>query len=476
MRHLAGLLLGGLLGVLAPGLALAGPKPTTMKIPPQVGEHAAAAQVLYFNRCVGGCTVTKGSTNDARTRSSTIPNGAQGDTFTLSAFRHSDTVWNDLMQCLREVYSPYNVLITDEQPAAGIAYNENIVAGVSQEINYNAGGVAPVTSDCSPYSYVISYTFANGYGPNPLTLCYVAAQETGHAFGMADHSWSFISDGRSACSDPMSYREDCLSNGQRFFRNEAATCGDFSQEPCNCSGMNSHAKLIAALGPGTSITPAPTVTVTQPAAGAQIQNGAPVIATAYSKRGVKRVELFLNGFKWGERNGVAFGQTEQPASPYSIPLPADVPDGVIDIVVKANDDLGVTTTTEPITVTKGAPCASAETCALGQKCEAGKCFWDPAAGQLGDACTYPQFCVTGKCLGPTGAEVCTQGCIPGVGDSCPLEFQCIETGPAMGICYPGNADDGGGCCSSSNEGFAGSALLGLGLLALLVPRRRRRSR
>ncbi|MBA3391853.1 MAG: hypothetical protein H0T89_04365 [Deltaproteobacteria bacterium] len=449
--------------------------PTTVRIPPPVGEHAAAAQVLYFNRCRGGCTVTASATNDARSHLSTIPQGAPGEMFTLTEFRHGDVVWNGLMQCLREVYSPFNVVITDELPAPGVAYNENIVAGIDNEINYpGAGGVAPVTSDCSPYSYVSSFTFANGYGPDVYQLCYVAAQETGHAFGMADHAWAFIADGRSACSDPMSYRNDCLSNGQRFFRNEAATCGDFAQESCNCAGMNPHSKLLAALGAGTPITPPPNLAVTQPVAGTQVTNGQMVISTASSQRGVKIIELYLNGFKWGEKKGVPFGQTNQPEAAYAIPMPADVPGGVIDIVVVAKDDIGITTTAPTITVMKGAPCTSADSCAKGQKCEEGRCFWDPASGEIGDTCTYPQFCLTGTCMGPSADEqICTQSCIPGVGDSCPMDYYCLATGPSSGACWPEGAEEAG-CCSTSDGAVTGSALLAFGLLAILAPRRRRR--
>jgi len=474
MRRATSWLAGVGLVVASATVAIAGPKPTaTVPIAPQVAEHAAAAQVLYFNRCVGGCTITKSGTNDARSRASTIPRGSVGDQFMMTEFRHGDAVWNDLMQCLREVYSPYNVTITDQLPAPGVAYNENIVAGADNEIGVSAGGIAPVTSDCSPYSYVISYTFANDYGPDVNTLCYVAAQETGHAYGMADHSWSFISDDRSACSDPMSYRQDCLTQGQRFFRNEAATCGDFAQEQCNCAGMNSHAKLLAALGAGTPITPPPTVTVTQPAAG-PIASGAMVIANAKSVRGITKVELWLNGFKWGERKGVPFGQTEQPEAAYALPIPAEVPDGVIDIQVIAKDDIGMSTTAPTITVTKGAPCATADTCLAGQKCEAGKCFWDPPSGAIGDVCTYPQFCLSGTCTGPAGEDqLCTQSCIPNVGDSCPMGFTCLETAPAQGVCWPESAEEGG-CCSASSEGAAQTALLALGLLAILAPRRRRR--
>ena len=67
-----------------------------------------------------------------------------------------------------------------------------------------------------------------------------------------------------------------------------------------------------------------------------------------------------------------------PTPSYTLTAPTNVPDGVIDIVAKAYDDLESETDSATVTVTKGAPCADASTCATGQKCEAGKCFWDRA--------------------------------------------------------------------------------------------------
>lgn len=452
----------------------------TEMVGPMTAEHAQAATVLYFNRCVGGCTITSSNTNDARTHQSTIPTGAAGTTYSMTAFKHGDDVWNQVMTCLKEVYSPYNVMITDVQPAPGVAYNENIVAGAPTEIAYNpaSGGVSPVTGDCSPFSYVMSYSFANTYGPDPYTICYVAAQETGHSYGMADHSWSFLSDNRSACSDPMSYRQNCLSRGQRFFRNEAATCGDFSQEPCNCSGMNSHLKLISALGAGQSIIPPPTSAITSPTGG-NISAGAIVTATAGSKRGVSKVELWLNGHKWETANGLPFGQMNQADGPYNITIPATVPDGVIDIVVKAKDDIGAETSSATVTVMKGAACADASSCLAGQKCEAGKCFWDPPSGEVGDPCTYEQFCTSGLCVSSTNDEAdkrCTTECVPNVGDSCEPGFECLAAGGGSGICWPEEAGGGGGCCDAGNGGAPQAALLGLGFVALVLRRRTRRPR
>jgi hypothetical protein len=379
------------------------------------------------------------------------------------------------MQCLREVYSPYAVEVTDQLPASGVAYNEGIVAGIDNELNLNGfGGVAPVTSDCSPFSYVISFTFANSYGPsNALQICSVAAQETGHAFGL-DHSFEYI-DGRSACNDPMSYRSDC--GGQRFFRNETARCGEYQPATCGvCGGVqNTHFKLLSVLGQGTPITAPPTISLTEPAAGAQITNATAVRAIAGAQRGVKRVELLLNGYEWAEVPGVAFGAGGQPESVYTLALPADVPDGVIDIVVRAKDDIDIATDAPTITVTKGAPCASAASCAAGQRCdEAGRCLWDPAIGELGDECTFEQFCKTEICVATsTGESRCSQECVLGSADACPTGFECVESSATKGVCWPETAEVGGCCSSSRNHAAAQSGLLAL-TLALVMRRRRRR--
>ncbi len=72
--------------------------------------------------------------------------------------------------------------------------------------------------------------------------------------------------------------------------------------------------------------------------------------------------------------------------------------------------------------------------------------------------------------------ICTQSCIPGVGDSCPDGFTCIQSGVGQGVCF--FPADEGGCCSAGGDGQTAwvQPLLGLGLLGLIVlrPRRRRR--
>ena len=488
-----------LLLLLVPALASAEPGPAVLlndRVQPRA-EPAVVAKVLYLNRCAGGCTVHGAATDDATTQTSSLPcNGGAtcgnggcscpgfgSGTFAVHEFTNdagqagsaADADWAAVVQCVKEVYSPYGVQITDQLPTNGISYNEAIVAGVPEDIGYTSsqvGGIAHVSPDCSPQNDIMSFSFANLYhGQQRVnTICYVAAQETAHSYGL-DHEYVFL-DGTSACKDPMSYRGDC--GGQRFFRNAPAKCGEFAPRTCNCGGtQNSHLRILAAAGPGTPITRPPTVSVTSPTAGAAVSNGVAVQVLAGAQRGVANVELWLNGYKWAEVPGAPWGSSGQAdPSSYQLAFPASVPDGVIDIQIKAYDDIPVETDAPIVTVTKGAPCTTADACAKGQKCDAGKCYWDPPSGMLGDACTYPQFCTSGICSGTPDKQICTEACLVGASDTCEMGYDCIMTDGVNGVCFP--SQPAGGCCSASGGAMWANAGLSAIALGLVVRRRRRR--
>jgi len=471
---------------------------------------------IYMNRCQGGCQITHSNIDDARNNQSHIPMSGSGcpgfPTCGISEYRTADlktgsngkcrggtavgtdctdansaTVctgggtcysaddeWALVLQCMKEVYSPYGVTISDVKPPAGQSYTMALVAGKASEIGWvGALGVAPVASDCSPKDNVISFSFANDHGAQERVnnICWTAAQETAHAFGL-DHAYQF-SDGTSACNDPMTYRFDC--GGQKFFRNKAASCGEEEIRPCACGGsQNSHLKIKGVFGDGQSLIPPPTVNVTAPIPNATVRDGQVVAVSAGSKRGVEKVELFLNGYKWAQAPGAKFRSNGQPnPSDYAIAFPGGVPNSIIDIKVVVSDDLGISTTAPTITVTKGAPCADASTCAKGQKCEAGKCFWDPPVGLLGDTCEFPQFCESGLCLETSDGSLCSQDCIVGVADACPMDYACVPAGNS-GACVPDISDPG--CCSVGGSGNQVWWHFGLSaaILGFVVRRRRKR--
>lgn len=443
------------------------------------------SNVLYINRCTGGCTVTGNGINDAvQNYSSIAGDGAnvlgeyQNDARETGAA--ADAEWNAIVQCIREVYSPYNIKVVTEEPTSG-RYTEAMIAGTAAQLQLSVGqgellGVAPAQG-CGASENAISFSFANSAfyfsGDSQFRiweLCATAAQESAHVFGLLDHLYEY-QDGTSACNDPMTYRTDC--GGEKFFRNRSALCGEFAKSDCTCGAViNSHLKLLDTFGPGMSIVPAPTVTIDSPKSGSAM-DGQTVVFRAGSKRGVAKSELYLNGWKWGEVPGAKFTATGQlnPAQ-YSIKFPAGVPNGVIDIMIKSYDDLGLATESAVATVTKGAACTAADQCATGQKCEQGKCFWEAPTGKLGDACGYEQFCTSNICaMTDDGNGYCSQTCVIGGTDACPMGFDCVAAGTG-GLCLP---IDQGGCCSVGTGGavWVHGCLSAL-VLGMMVRRRRRR--
>lgn len=455
------------------------------------------SNVLYLNRCSGGCNVTGGTINDARQHISTyIAPGPHVVTEYQNNAKQigsaADAEWNAIVQCVKEIYSPFNIVVTDTPPAAGSGnYTEAIVGGVSEDVGLmssganGVGGVAPAHTSCSPNDNAMSYTFANNsyyfYSASLAQyriweICSIVGQESAHHYGL-DHSYEFF-DGTSGCNDPMTYRVDC--GGQKFFRNKAAKCGESSVRECSCGGLqNTHAKILGVFGAGTSLIPPPTVQITSPANGGTATNGQVVSFMAGSKRGVEKSELWLNGYNWATVKGAGFGAGGQPnPSTYSVLFPSGVPDSVIDIQIISYDDLELATTSATVRVTKGAACTSDMQCSMtapGQKCDGeGRCYWEPPAGALGDACTYNQYCLSNSCVETTDGKFCSEECVVGATDTCPMDYECVQNG-AVGACIPAGANPD--CCSVGRGRGSVWTHAGVSLVVLvLVVRRRRRRR
>ncbi|MGE0399534.1 MAG: hypothetical protein AB7T06_22660, partial [Kofleriaceae bacterium] len=466
--------------LLVASTAHAEPKRRVIVDAPAQAADAAISNVLYLERCAGGCVITKGSGTDARNNSSSIP---AGPTSTLSEFvgasgvagAASDEEWNAVVECVREVYSPYQVTVTDQRPAQG-AYHMAILAGLPSEVGLGNDilGISPLASDCSPIDNAISFSFANHHSradpQRVYTLCWTVAQESAHAFGL-DHTFEFA-DGTSTCSDPMTYRSDC--GGQRFFRNFRAKCGENQVRACRCGQFqNSHEKLVEVFGAATATTPAPAINLTLPQANVALS--AVGAAQAGSKRGVARVDLYLNGSKWSEVPGASYGVNGQPPmASYTIPIPTNVPGpSKYDVFARACDDIGNCTDSNVVPSFKGdaAGCASSEDCADEQTCEDGYCRWPAASGAIGDECNYAQFCVSNVCAGTTDLTICTRGCTT-LDDDCPNGLVCVANGGTDGVCF---VEDTGGCCNVGRaDGSRPWVYVGFSVLLFAVITRRSR--
>ncbi|HEU0036275.1 MAG TPA: trypsin-like serine protease [Kofleriaceae bacterium] len=118
-------------------------------------------------------------------------------------------------------------------------------------------------------------------------------------------------------------------------------------------------------------------------------------------------------------------------------------------------------------------CESVADCGMNEICFNKECIAEPFSdGGLGSACTTGTECDSGVCAAGEGGMLCSDLCTAGDPNACPEGFEClVSSNGTQGACWPEDAGDGGGCCDSSGHGGP-TALLGLGLVALVLRRRR----
>jgi len=416
-----------------------------------VFRDGGADPILYLNRCAGGCTVSPGS-NDSRLDTTTIFD----HTVTLSEFAHDDEVWDDMVACIRDVLRPYHVEVTEEDPGPDALYLEAMIAGDTTESGLGARvmGVSPIA--CTPLSHTISFTFANSHEPDARELCETVTHEAGHTLTL-DHE--------VRCSELMWWTTGGVC-GPKYFRNSKELCGDEQPDECHCGGVyqNAHQILLDAFGPGEGAAP-PVVTIANPADGANVLSQFVVHAFASDERGIGRVGLYVNGWRWFGVEGHEWARRDDP---YILRTSSDLPDGILDVEVRALNDLGVATS-DTRTLMKGAPCTSADTCLDGQYCEDGRCLWFPPTRSLGDDCVRDQDCTTLDCVDYAGASLCASECDPGDSSTCDDGYACIETAADTGFCWPSG---GGGFCSAGPGSRPPWLALLVGLALLWSLRRR----
>ena len=203
----------------------------SIPIPPP----AEAGNLLYLNRCANGCKVDPSGYDDDRQSppKSTIPQQPS----ILPAWPWGDDAWHQLVQCVGTTYAPFDLLITEDDPG-GVPHFEVMLGGRSTDVQVDsAGGIAPGIGCDAPMQNALSFVFA-AETSDVSALCWAAAQETGHLFGL-DHELDAM--------DPMTYLGPSQKAG---FQDVNADCGESTPRACTCGGrtQNSYAHLMHALG------------------------------------------------------------------------------------------------------------------------------------------------------------------------------------------------------------------------------------
>ncbi len=302
------------------------------------GTSAVLAQskTIYLNH--NGVTLSPGN-NDSRTNRSTI---ASQQT-TLGAWNTDAGTWSATVACMRELFQPFNVTVTDVEPPATTNYIEAVFGGSPQQLGLpsNVAGVSPFTTDCSIIENSIVFTFTDVLPNDARQNCEIMAQEIAHSYGL-DHEL--------LASDPMTYLN---YNGNRSFKDQTAQCGESTARPCGINGntcradQNSVALLKERLGtngtPGDSV--APTVGITSPSNNATVPPGFTVKFDANDNVGVQMATLYIDGNAAGSVLG---NET------YQFLTSSTLPDGVHKVRVDVTDGVNAQSTEITVTVRVGA--------------------------------------------------------------------------------------------------------------------------
>ncbi|MGE0548499.1 MAG: Ig-like domain-containing protein [Kofleriaceae bacterium] len=442
-------------------------------IDPGTVSQVVNSNQIYLNNCKpNGCVIRGGqgaSSIDSGTFQGSWPiNGNR----TLTAFAASDQTWNQIVDCMKDVFSPFGVEIVTTNPSPAPHF-EIMIAGRPTDIGLNSStlGVSPFS--CSTYiPNSLVFAFQKAISELPYNeveeICATAAQEIAHSFAL-DH----VIDS----SDPLTYFP---FSGRRYFKNAQVQCGSDCYggtsptglectggtqqiHPCVCTGsptQNSVQTITNLFGAGTP-TP-PTVKITSPKLGDNVAPGFPVHVEASDNLELGRVELYVDNMMTASLQ----------SGPFAFNAPATLSDGTHLVKVIAYDSFG-TSASAQVQVVIGEPCGKPADCPSDtDTCVGGRCVPGPGVqGGLGATCNAPTDCASGQCASNSdGERQCVESCLVGE-DQCPDGFGCLNAGD-LGVCWKGYDDgSGGGGCTTG--GPMGLITMGLGLAVALFRRRRR---
>lgn len=289
--------------------------------------NGGGPQIVYLNRCVGGLTLNPGLEDNSIGNVSSILSAP----VSFPQYPFGDAEWNAIVEGVREIFSPFNIMVTDVDPG-NTPHDEAVVCGnssVSPDF-LDAAGIAPFA--CGLIPNAITYTFPETIGNDRRFTIETIAQEVAHGWGL-DHSFK--------CEDPMTYLLEC---GDKSFQDGDFPCGEYEARACDCGGptQNTYRYISELFGTGVADTQAPVASIISPSDGQSFAIGDTVTVSinATDDVGLSRVDLFADGMQAASDSEAPFGDWDL----------SNVPVGEHDLYIAAYDFAGNETLSEAITV------------------------------------------------------------------------------------------------------------------------------
>lgn len=423
-----------------------------------VEPQAVGLRVVYLN--FDGVTLTASNTSDdATTGKSAILAAAiqPGQSRAIPAFNVNELASTSgltreqiISRVVSDMYAshaPYNIEFVTERPTSG-NYSMVVFGGTCQTVAGQSGCAGIALLDCGD-TMPNNITFAFPYGLRVADLASTASQEEAHAFGLA-HTTDTT---------------DIMYPYLRSFVPTEFGAGPVPDGDSTCGGrtyQDSDDLMMETIGYRGQDALGPTITITTPSEGQVVEVGSPVEAQITDASDIDRAELIVNGTMVGEAG----------APPWAFELPDGTEPGEILLAIRAYDSLGnVNQAFVHAYLPSGneEPCGAGDACPEGLECSQGLCVPGDGIGGLGALCGMNEQCETLLCAEADGEKRCSQHC--DADSPCPDDFECRDDV----ACWPKAEDDGGGCAATGPGSSSGPGLVWLlGLVALVVVRRRRR--
>jgi hypothetical protein len=200
------------------------------------GRPRAASKTIFLDR---RALELRPGIDDAPRGVSSVLASTSGKPAKLPGWKGSNAGWTKLVACVRDLFHPFDVVVTDERPA-----HEDFVlvavGGKPADIGVKdkrIGGLAPFNGEVIAVPVVFAFSAALNH--ETRAICETIGMEVAHAYGL-DHGYE--------CKDVMTYLTGC---GAKKFVDKDVRCGEKKARDCEGGKptQNSFRHLITVLGP-----------------------------------------------------------------------------------------------------------------------------------------------------------------------------------------------------------------------------------
>ena len=160
-------------------------------------DHKPSKTIFLERRAID---LTPGEDDAAKGVSSVLANASNQPAKT-KAWAGGDKKWKQLVGCVKQMFSPFDVVVTDERPTED-NFLMVAVGGKPTDIgikdSHHVSGLAPFNGSVIPRAIVFAFAATNNH--DVQTTCETIAMEVAHAYGL-DHEY--------LCKDVMTYLRSC---------------------------------------------------------------------------------------------------------------------------------------------------------------------------------------------------------------------------------------------------------------------------